>query len=88
MAHGRRKFFDRHVTNKSTLAEQALGYIQLPYEIKSEIRDLEPDLRRRIRQEKAVPLMEMLHTWMIAQRDLLREISELPPHKWLPLCNL
>ena len=51
MAHTRRKFFELHATNKSTLAEQALRYIQLLYEIEREVRDLEPDLRRRIRQE-------------------------------------
>ncbi|SUD31799.1 protein TnpC1 [Pseudomonas fluorescens] len=75
MAHARRKFFELHATNKSTLAEQALRYIQLLYEIEREVRDLEPDLRRRIRQEKAVPVMNMLHAWMIAQRDLVPEGS-------------
>lgn len=75
MAHARRKFFELHATNKSTLAEQALRYIQLLYEIESEVRDLEPDLRRRIRQERAVPVMDMLHAWMIAQRDLVPEGS-------------
>ncbi len=75
MAHARRKFFELHATNKSMLAEQALRYIQLMYEIESEIRDLEPDLRCRIRQEKAVPVMAMLHAWMLAQRDLVPEGS-------------
>ncbi|NJC36214.1 transposase [Xanthomonas arboricola] len=75
MAHARRKFFELHATNKSTLAEQALRYMQLLYEIESEVRDLEPDLRCRIRQEKAVPVMDMLHAWMIAQRDLVPEGS-------------
>nr|WP_310271786.1 transposase [Pseudomonas sp. 3296] len=37
------------------------------------IRDLEPDFRRRIRQEKAVPVMEMLHAWMIAKRELVHD---------------
>ena len=75
MAHARRKFFELHVTNKSQLAEQALRYIQLLYEIESDVRDLEPDLRRRIRQKKAVPVMNMLHAWMVAQRDLVPEGS-------------
>ena len=75
MAPARRKFFELHVTNKSQLAEQALRYIQLLYEIESEVRDLEPDLRRRIRQEKALPVMNMLHAWMVAQRDLVPEGS-------------
>ncbi len=75
MAHARRKFFELHATNKSMLAEQALRYIQLLYEIESEVRDLEPDLRRRIRQEKAVPIMNMLHAWMRTQRELVPEGS-------------
>ena len=75
MTHARRKFFELHTTNKSTLAEQALRYIQLLYEIESDVRDLEPDARRRIRQEKATPVMENLHAWMIAQRDLVSEGS-------------
>jgi transposase len=75
MAHARRKFFELHATNKSTLAEQALRYIQLLYEIESEVRDLEPDSRQRIRQEKAVSVMERLHAWMIGQRDLVPEGS-------------
>ena len=77
MAHARRKFFELHAANKSQLAEQALRYIQLLYEIESEVRDLEPDLRRRIRQEKAVPVMDILHAWMKAQRDLVPEGSAL-----------
>jgi hypothetical protein len=75
MAHTRRKLFELHATNKSTLAEQALRYIQLLYEIESEVRDLEPDLRRRIRQEKALPVMDRLHAWMMAPRDLVPEGS-------------
>ncbi|EGH48803.1 transposase component, partial [Pseudomonas syringae pv. pisi str. 1704B] len=67
------KFFELHATSKSQLAEQALRYIQLLYEIESEVRDLEPDLWRRIRQDKAVPVMDMVHAWMIAQRDLVPE---------------
>jgi len=75
LAHARRKFFELHATNKSQLAEQALRYIQLLYEIEKEARDLEPDLRHRIRQEKAVPVMDTLHTWMIAQRQFVHEGS-------------
>ncbi|ROL65706.1 hypothetical protein BLX41_25505 [Pseudomonas protegens] len=56
-------------------AERALRYIQLLYEIESEVRDLESDLRRRIRQEKAAPVMNRLHAWMVAHRDLAPEGS-------------
>ena len=75
MAHARRKFFELHATNKSTLAEKALRYIQLLYEIESEVCDLEPALRHRVRPEKATPIMDRLHAWMIARRDLVPEGS-------------
>ncbi|KPX23739.1 ISPpu14, transposase Orf3, partial [Pseudomonas amygdali pv. eriobotryae] len=43
--------------------------------IESEVRHLQPDLRRRIRQERAVPVMDALHAWMIAQRQLVPDGS-------------
>lgn len=73
MAHARRKFSELHATNKSQLAEQALRLIQVLYEIEREVCDLEPDSRRRIRQEKAAPAMDALHTWMIAQRERVHD---------------
>ena len=73
MAHVRRKFYELHTTKKSILVEQALQYIAAIYEVEREVRDLEPEERRRIRQEKAAPLMETLHAWMIAQRELVFE---------------
>ena len=73
MAHARRKFFDLHATNKIQLAEQALRCIQALYEREQEVRDLEPDARRRIRKEKAAPAMDALHAWMIAQRELVHD---------------
>ena len=73
MAHVRRKFYELHTTKKSILVEQALQYIAAIYEVEREVRDLEPDERRRIRQEKSAPLMKTLHAWMIAQRERVFE---------------
>lgn len=73
LAHARRKFHDLHVANQSQLAEQALRYIGQLYEIEREVRDLLPDERRRIRQEKAKPIADALHGWMLAQRRLVHE---------------
>jgi len=75
MAHARRKFFDLHATNKSQIAEKALHYIAALYEVEREVRELEPGDRQRIRREKAAPIIEALHTWMIAQRQLVPEGS-------------
>ena len=71
MAHARRKFFDLHVANKSQLAEQALHSIGGLYEIERQARDVNDEERWRIRQEKASPILNALHEWMLAQRDLV-----------------
>jgi transposase len=75
MAHARRKFFDLHATNKSQLAEQALLSIGGLYEVERQAREMTVEDRWRIRQEKAAPLIDALHTWMLAQRDLVPEGS-------------
>ncbi|SDT99253.1 Transposase [Pseudomonas yamanorum] len=75
MAHARRKFFDLHATNKSQLAEQALHSIGGLYEIERQARDMTDEDRWRIRQEKAAPILNALHAWMLAQRDLVPEGS-------------
>jgi len=75
MAHARRKFFDLHVANKSQLAEQALHSIGGLYEVERQARDMSDEDRWRIRQEKAAPIIDALHTWMMAQRKLVPEGS-------------
>jgi len=75
MAHARPQFFDLHATNKSQLAEQALHSIGGLYEIERLAREMTDEERWRVRQEKAGPLIDALHTWMMAQRDLVPEGS-------------
>lgn len=71
MAHARRKFFDLHAANKSQLAEQALHAMGGLYEIERQARNMSDEDRWRIRQEKASPILDALHDWMLAQRDLV-----------------
>ena len=71
MAHARRKFFDLHAANKSQLAEQALHAMGSLYEIERQARDMSDEERWRIRQEKASPILDTLHDWILAQRDLV-----------------
>lgn len=77
MAHARRKFFDLHESSGSETAEQALQYIKLLYEIEREAKDLVPDKRLAIRQEKAKPIVDEIQKWMIAQRQRARDGSAL-----------
>lgn len=49
------------------------GAMLYEIEIESDVRDLEPDLRRQMRQQKADSVMDMLQARMSAQRDLVPE---------------
>ena len=70
MAHIRRKFFDIEKAAASPIAAEALQRIAALYGIEKAIRNKPPDLRRRVRQEKARPLFEDLQAWL--QRQLGR----------------
>ena len=67
-AHARRKFFEAHKLNHSTIAKQALQRIGLLYEIEREARDLDQVRRRAMRQERSRPLLDELKTWLMGQR--------------------
>ncbi len=86
MAHARRKFFDLHATNKSQVAEKALNYIAALYEAEREVRELKPGDRQRIRQEKAAPIADALHTWMIAKDSLCLRVRP-SPRRWITVSN-
>lgn len=73
LAHARRKFFDLHASNKSQIAHSALEQIARVYDIEREIKDFNPDERRRIRQERSKPLLEALHQWMILNRQKITD---------------
>lgn len=62
---------DLYTANKSQLTEQALHPISSLYEVERQARDMSDEDRWRIRQEMAVPIIETLHDWMLAQRDLV-----------------
>ncbi|MGH8832156.1 MAG: IS66 family transposase, partial [Polaromonas sp.] len=68
--HLRRNFFELHASSKSTLALQALNSIGQLYGIEREIREQGLDIpgTTRVRQERAKPLLQALHAWLVAQR--------------------
>jgi transposase len=67
-AHARRKFFELYVNHKSQIAQDALEFFKRLYEVEREVKDLEPEPRRLVRQAKARPVVDALHEWMTAQR--------------------
>ena len=75
LAHARRKFFDLHASNKSQIAQSALEQMARIYEIEREIKELPPDTRQRIRQERTKPLIDQLHQWLILNRQKITDGS-------------
>ena len=69
MAHARRKFHDLHASHQSQIAGEALDLFGALYGVERDVADLPADERRRIRQDRARPIAETLHRWLIAQRQ-------------------
>lgn len=69
MAHARRKYFGLYKSSQSPTAKRAVERIGELYEIEREALTLSPDRRLALRQEKAKPLADKLHEWMLAQRQ-------------------
>ena len=69
MAHARRKFFDLHAANQSTLADYVLQQMGKLYEIENQIKALNADQRKKRRQEQSKPILDHLHQWLTLQRQ-------------------
>lgn len=69
MAHARRKFFELHAANQSTLAQSALEQIGKLYEIERQARHLSDEARTSLRQQHAKPILDAMHQWLLSQRQ-------------------
>jgi transposase len=69
LAHARRKFFDLHAANKSQIAGFALEQLSRVYDIEREVKNLDAEQRKAIRQQKSKPVLDALHQWMALQRQ-------------------
>jgi transposase len=75
-AHVRRKFHDLHLAG-SPLAKEALDRIGRLFDIERAAHGLSPDMRRRIRQSRAAPLVEELAGFLDATLPRLSGKGEL-----------
>lgn len=73
-AHARRKFFDVRETAPQ-LAHQALAFFGRLYAVEYEAEKLSPEARCALRQERSVPILNDLHTWLNEQLRGLRPKS-------------
>ena len=75
LAHARRKFHELWVNHGSQVGERALKFFGELYDIEREVRELKPDERRRIRQERSTTVAKALQQWLQQQRPLVPEGS-------------
>ena len=71
MARARRRLFEAHEFNGSEIAGQAVTLIARLYEIEREARELEPEARKLLRQQRSRPIADALHSWLTAKRQAL-----------------
>jgi transposase len=77
MAHVRRKIFDVHAAAGSPLAGEALKRIAVLFAVERELTGRPPDERRRVRQEKARPVLDELAVFLDTALTRLPGRSEL-----------
>lgn len=69
MAHARRKLFDLHANHSSLIAVEGLKFFELLYDVERDVKALSAEDRKKIRQEKANPVADALHKWLLLQRS-------------------
>jgi transposase len=69
MAHARRKLFELHANHSSLIAADGLKFFDLLYDVERDVKALNAEDRKRIRQEKAKPVADALHKWLLLQRS-------------------
>ena len=67
-AHARRKFFDLHQANASTVAYEVLQRIGGLYAAEAEGKHLSTEARQILRAEKSLPILQSLHDWLLQTR--------------------
>jgi transposase len=70
-AHARRKFHELLERNQSPIAEKALSYIGMLYDVERQASGLPPEERQRLRDTEARPVIAHLREWLTGQRSRL-----------------
>ena len=69
-AHARRKFDELYTNHRSELAVEALELFGKLYKVEREAREQNLDAigRARLREERARPIADLLHEWLVIHR--------------------
>jgi transposase len=91
-AHARRKFYEARASDELR-AHQALAYYRQLYEIERQAKEQPAEVRLRMRQDLAVPILEKFQVWLGAEyKELLpkspmREAFTYALNQWPALCR-
>ncbi len=69
MAHARRKFHELWANHGSQVGEQALKFFVTLYEVEREVKQLKPNERKAIRQDRSKPIADALHQWLTQHKQ-------------------
>jgi transposase len=75
-AHTRRKFHEIHIAHPSPTTTEAIERIAAFYAIEAEIRGSTAKVRKTVRQARAKPLLDSMHTWLEAALAMLSRKSD------------
>jgi transposase len=91
-AHARRKFYEARGSD-ATRAHQALAYYTQLYEIERQAKGQSDEMRLRVRQELAVPVLTKMHEWLEKQQKEVLPKSKMAEaityalNQWQALCR-
>jgi transposase len=75
-AHARRKFHEIHIAHPSPTTTEAIERVAALYAIEAEIRGSTSEIRKTIRQGRAKPLLDSIHTGLEATLAKLSRKSD------------
>jgi transposase len=70
-AHARRKFFELYDSTKNTMAKEVIDQITRLYQIETEAKNMSVEERKRIRETKAIPILDELYAYLVHQSHTL-----------------
>lgn len=76
-AHARRKFDESCAVTSHALAEEALAWTWLLYDIEDRLADATAEVRKQVRLRESVPILERLHEQLVEARPAVRPSSKL-----------
>jgi transposase len=82
-AHVRRKFFDLHQANASSMALEALTRIGQLYHIEQQGKALSIEVRLQLRAEKSQPALNALYEWLSFKPESKLLTAAVPRKLWI-----